>query len=178
MKYLRRFIWYLASRLLAICAIAAILIVAFYYSMNVANIQVVLKDGMSKRAQVVMMGADETELSKYFQPGFLENDSVLTLTRSGSSPYQDYNINGIDHRLSMEWMWCWPWENRARADITEQVVKIDGRIKSSLQQQAIAQGGEERLSPPKWQSAKYRATLVRDNGQWRIQALQLVEALP
>ena len=52
MKYLRRFVWYLASRLLLICVVLGLMIVTFYYAMNMANIQVVLKDGMAYRAQV------------------------------------------------------------------------------------------------------------------------------
>lgn len=177
MKYLRRFVWYLATRLIAICAVLAVVLVGFYYAMNVSNMQVVLKDGMAKRAQVVMMGQEETELSKYFLKAFLERDEVLLATRTGKSPYKDYNVNGIDHRLSMSWMWCWPWEDTAKADIVEEIPKIDGRIKSSLQAAALAEGGEERLSPPRWQSAKYRVTLVREDGAWKIKTLQLMEVL-
>lgn len=177
MKYLRRFVWYLATRLIATCVVLAILVVGFYYAMNVANMQVVLKDGMAKRAQTVMMGQSEAELTKYFQQTFLDRDEVLVLTRNGKSPYTDYTVNGIDHRVSMAWMWCWPWEDRARADIVEEIPKIDGRIKSGLQAAALAEGGEERLSPPRWPSAKYRATLVREDGKWKIQSLQLLEVL-
>ena len=77
LKYLRRFVWYLASRLLLICVVLGLMIVTFYYAMNMANIQVVLKDGMAYRAQVVMMDADPSELTKYFMPSFLEQDQVL-----------------------------------------------------------------------------------------------------
>ena len=108
MKYLRRFVWYLASRLLLICVVLGLMVVAFYYAMNMANIYVVLKDGMAYRAQVVMMEADESELTKYFMPSFLEQDQVLLATKQGNSPYKDYNVRGIDHRLEMDWMWCWP----------------------------------------------------------------------
>lgn len=177
MKYLRRFVWYLSSRLIAVCAVLAVIVVGFYYAMNVANMQVVLKDGMAKRAQVVMMDQNASELTKYFQTAFLERDELLIMARNEQSPYKDYNINGIDHRLSMSWMWAWPWEDRARADIVEEIPKIDGRIKPSLQAVALAEGGEERLSPPRWQSAKYRATLVREDGHWRIQSLQLLDVL-
>ena len=58
MKYLRRFVWYIASRLLLISIVLGLMIVTFYYAMNVANIYVVLKDGMAYRTQVVMMDAD------------------------------------------------------------------------------------------------------------------------
>ena len=49
MKYLRRGIWYLASRLLLICLILAMMITVFYYAMNATNIQIILKDGMAAR---------------------------------------------------------------------------------------------------------------------------------
>ena len=46
--------------------------------MDIANIHVVLKDGMAARAKVVMMGEDADVLTRYFQSSFLERDAVLT----------------------------------------------------------------------------------------------------
>lgn len=177
LKYLRRFVWYLASRLLLICVVLGLMVVAFYYAMNMANIYVVLKDGMAYRAQVVMMEADESELSKYFMPSFLEQDQVLLATKQGNSPYKDYNVRGIDHRLEMEWMWCWPWEDTARANIIERIPRIDGRAKGTTADALVAAGGADALYPPDWQSASYRAVLVKENGQWRIRSLTLVQVL-
>lgn len=177
MKYLRRFVWYLATRLMLICALLALMTVAFYYSMNATNIYIVLKDGMAKRAQVIMMGEEPQELYKYFQSSFLDRDEALVLAKQGNSPYQQYTVRGIDHRLEMEWMWCWPWEDTARADITERIPRIDGRVKSSSREAVLAAGGEQSLSPPRWQSAKYRAVLTRENGQWRIKSLTLLEVI-
>ena len=171
MKYLRRFVWYLATRLMLVCAVLSLMVVTFYYAMNTANIYIVLKDGMAKRAQVVMMEESAAELPKYFQNSFLERDEVLLLTAQGNSPYKDYAIRGIDHRLSMEWMWCWPWDDTARADIVESIPGIDGKAKSA------SAGGESVKSPPKWQSARYRAVLAKENGQWRIKSLSLLETL-
>jgi len=176
-KYLRRFVWYLASRLLLICSVLGLMVVTFYYAMNAANMSVVLKDGMARRAQVVMMGEDRAELNKYFLSTFLDRDEVILMTAQGNSPYRDYNIRGIDHRLTMEWMWCWPWEDKARADIVEEIPRIDGKIKSNLQAAALAAGGEERLSPPRWQKARYRALLTKENGQWKVQSLTLLDVL-
>ena len=42
---------------------------------------------------------------------------------------------------------------------------------------ALAEGGEERLSPPKWSTARYRVTLVRSAGRWMISNLQLIEQM-
>ena len=58
MKHLRRLIWHIASRLLIVTLVLGLLITGFYYAMNMTNIYVVLKDGMARRAQVVMMTED------------------------------------------------------------------------------------------------------------------------
>ncbi|MBR4082380.1 MAG: hypothetical protein IKK21_11405 [Clostridia bacterium] len=177
MKYLRRLIWYAASRLLLITLVLGIMVVSFYYAMNATNIYIVLKDGMARRAQVVMMEEDPAELTKYFQQSFLERDSVLIAHHQGQSPYKDYNVRGIDHRLSMEFTWVWPWDETARVVITERIPRIDGRAKGSTAEALVAAGGNEALYPPRWQSARYRAILARENGQWHVKSLTLLETL-
>ena len=62
MKHLRRLIWHIASRLLIVTLVLGLLVTGFYYAMNMTNIYVVLKDGMARRAQVVMMTEDIEEL--------------------------------------------------------------------------------------------------------------------
>ena len=176
-KYLRRFVWYLATRLMLVCALLGLMTVAFYYSMNATNIYIVLKDGMARRAQVIMMGEEPQELNKYFQNSFIDRDEALLLTKQGNSPYTHYTVRGMDHRLEMEWMWAWPWEDTARADITESIPRIDGRVNNESREMLLAAGGQENLSPPRWQSAKYRAVLTRENGQWRIKSLTLLEVI-
>ena len=177
MKHLRRTIWYIASRLLVASLVLGLMVIAFYYAMNTTNIYIVLKDGMARRAQVVMHQEDEQELTKYFQTTFLERDNALAVTRQGQSPYRDYDIRGIDHRLSMGFAWVWPWDETVRVSITEAIPSIDGRIKGSKAEEAVAQRGAEAVYPPSWQSARYRAVLVKENGQWRVKSLTLVENL-
>ena len=65
MKYLRRIIWFFANRLLALCLILGLIMTVFYYTMNLSNIQIVLKDGMANRAKYIMgMETDRKELEK------------------------------------------------------------------------------------------------------------------
>ena len=51
MKYLRRIVWFFANRLLVLCLILGLIMTVFYYSMNLSNLQIVLKDGMANRAK-------------------------------------------------------------------------------------------------------------------------------
>ena len=170
MKYLRRGIWYVAGRLLVICLVVGLMITAFYYAMNLTNIQIILKDGMASRAKYIMgITEDAGELSKYFQAVWLETDDMITAVAQGNTPYADYNVRGIDHRLEMGFLWVWPWENSTSLDISEKIPRIDGRVKGLKADEVLAAGGD--VYPPMWPEAEYQVLLARENGQWKIRRL-------
>ena len=172
MKYLRRIVWFFANRLLVLCVILGLIMTVFYYAMNLSNIQIILKDGMANRAKYIMgMDNNRKELEKYFLISCLENDSAVTETENGNSPYADYNVRGIDHRLEMGFLWVWPWDNAVRLTITERIPRIDGRVKGSKADDVISLNGADALYPPAWEEEKYRVLLTRENGQWKIKTL-------
>ncbi len=172
MKYLRRIVWFFANRLLVLCVILGLIMTVFYYAMNLSNIQIVLKDGMANRAKYIMgMENSRKELGKYFLTTCLENDAAVLAADEGSSPYRDYNVRGIDHRLEMGFLWVWPWDNSARLTIRERIPRIDGRVKGTKADEAIARNGADALYPPAWEDAEYRVLLTRENGQWKIKTL-------
>ena len=200
MKYLRRLLWYLLSRLLVLCLVLGLMTIVFYFSMNATNVYIVLKDGMAKRAQVIMMGLDEdvaweieaagvdasptsfayynlSGLDRYFSVTYLERDQQLTQARTGQSAYQNnYTITGFDHRISLDWFWCWPWDNEVSATITESIPAIDGKLKASAREEAQAKGLS--ISSPKWETTQYTVILRRENGQWRIRSLTPTRVIP
>jgi len=174
-KYLRRGVWYVASRLFLLSLILGIAITVFYYSMNLSNIQIILKDGMATRAKVIMgIEKDQDVLSRYFQSACLASDEVLNAAAGGNSDYADYNVRGIDHRLSMGFLWTWPWDSTARLTIEESIPRIDGRVRGNRADEVIAQKGSGAVYPPGWPDAKYRVGMVRENGQWKIRSLTLI----
>ena len=178
MKYLRRLIWHIASRLLILTIVLGMMVISFYYAMNMSNMYVVLKDGMARRAQVVMMQEDVSELGKYFQQSFLARDQAVQDTVNGLSPYRDYTVRGIDHRLEMGFTWVWPWDTTAKVVIVERIPRIDGRIKGSKAEEYIALYGDDAIYPPGWVSARYQVQMVKENGRWHIRSLSLLETLP
>ena len=149
MKYLRRIVWFFANRLLVLCVILGLIMTVFYYAMNLSNIQIVLKDGMAGRAKYVMgVTTQRSDLEKFFQTDCLDSDDLISATGQGTSPYADYNVRGIDHRLEMGFFWIWSWENNVRLDITERIPRIDGRVKGLKADEVIANRGEKAVYPP------------------------------
>jgi len=174
-KYLRRGVWYIASRLLLICLIFAIAMTVFYLAMNISNIQIILKDGMSTRAKVIMgIETDSSVLNRCFLESYLQTDEELIAAEAGNSPYADYNVRGIDHRLEMGYLWTWPWDNTVKLTIQESIPRIDGRVKGTKAEEVIARDGADAVYPPDWPTAKYRVTLVKENGQWKIRNLTVI----
>ena len=177
MRILKRFLTFIASRMFFLTILSALFIIAFYLAMNTANCWVLITDGLDERAGVVLMGNDASGLNNYFRDEFLAQDPVLQVGLSDTSPYRDYEIRGYDHRVRMVSVWSWPWEDVVRAEIIESIPAIDGTIRSSRREAALAAGGEARLSPPGWATSRYRVTLVRSGGRWKISNLQLIEQL-
>jgi len=170
-KYLRRLIWFFSSRMMILCSVLVLMTLAFYFSMNATNIYIIIKDGMAKRAQVIMMGED-ADLTPYFSRNCMDRDAQLTQALAGQSPYQMYyNITGFDHRISLDSFWCWPWDDTAQATVTERIPAIDGKIKSSARD-------NDQVQELEWQTVRYSVLLTRENGQWHVKnltALQVIE---
>ncbi|MDY5730101.1 MAG: hypothetical protein SPL05_00995 [Eubacteriales bacterium] len=175
MKFIRRFVWYIVGRLFIISSLLAVFSLTFYYFMNAADIYVVLKDGMAKRAQVIMYSDETKELEKYFLPAYIDRDDSLQLKIQNKSPYSWYKIRGIDHRLQITSLWTWPWDSSASVDFIERIPNIDGNVLSQYRQVVLSSGNENALYPPKWISGKYRATLVHENGRWLIKSISKIQ---
>lgn len=175
MKYLRRFLWFFATRLMLLTIIVALLIVGFYMAMNSSNIYVLLTDGLSERAEVIISGNDSTLLGDYFEESYLQGDQLLNDARNGLSPYENYKVTSYDHSVSLNWMWSWPWSNTAQAEITETVYQIEGKPLASAADKVTS--GELTSYPPHWQGGRYRVQLIKANGQWRINQTMLLEPI-
>ena len=88
MRYLRRLIWFIASRLLVILLVLGLLTVAFYFSMNATNIYIIIKDGMARRAQVIMMDEPVSQLDNYFSSSWIARDDWLQSALNNVDPYR------------------------------------------------------------------------------------------
>lgn len=174
MKYIRKMIWFIAFRLLIACCVLGVLICAFYYAMNATNINVVLKDGMAKRARLIMTGENSAELTDYFYSTYLNRDPDIKNAQEGINYYRYfYNITDFDHRIELKWVWCWPWEDTATATVVETIPAIDGKLKSGYKEEALSLGLTS--APPTWNTVEYEAVLRRENDRWRIRNMTVMK---
>ena len=143
MRYLRRLIWYIASRLFILLILIGVLTVTFYY------------------AKVIMMDEPIASLDQYFTTAWIERDEGLQQAVNGEGPYQNVNVTGFDHRISLKRVWCWPWEDSATATVVERIPSIDGKATSG--------------SVPPWPGGTYTMILTRESGNWKIRNITALE---
>ena len=165
MLYFRRFIGFIASKLIWICVLLGMLVCGFYMCMNISNIYVILNDGLEKRVDVILTRQEAEELNKYFHADFLIADPALEGALNGTSVYVDYNITDFEYDLTIESLWAWPWDTYANCTVVERVPSITGSVISSRRSEV-----DEEV--PDWQGGRYDITLVKVGGQWKIIGMQ------
>lgn len=167
MKFVRRFMWFIASRLMVFTIVASIVVCAFYMCMNSANIFIVLTDGLEQRAETILTASGAEELGDYFHADFLNNDQALQGAFNGSSAFGAYDITDFEYSISVESLWAWPWDEQATCTVTERVTDIEGSVLSSRK-------GEVDENIPKWQGGKYTVTLTRSSGKWKVTGIKQI----
>ncbi len=165
MVYIRRMIWFIASRLALLCALLGMLVCGFFMCLDLGNVYIVLDEGLEKRVEVILTREDAESLNKYFHYDFLNADPALISAFDGTSVYDDYTISDFEYELTIESLWSWPWDDYATCTVVERVPSITGRVISS-------HAGELPADPPSWTGGRYNITLVNDNGEWKIIGMQ------
>lgn len=165
MQYLRRFVWFVATRLIILCILVGMLVCGFFMCLNMANIYIILDEGLEKRVEVILTREDAEELNKYFHYEFLNVDPALAGAFDGTSAYDDYTISDFEYEMKIEKLWAWPWDEYATCTVTEKVPSITGKVISS-------RAGEVGSDVPDWVGGRYNLTLIKDNGYWKVIGMQ------
>ena len=165
MVHFRRFIWFIASKLIWICVVLGILVCTFFMCLNAADIYVIVSDGLEKRVDVILTGEDASELNKYFHADLLIADPALEGALNGQSSYSDYTISDYEYSLEIEKLWSWPWDTYANVTVVERVPSITGKVHSNRKNEVSS-------AVPGWVGGRYEITLVKVNGCWKINGMR------
>jgi hypothetical protein len=159
--------WFIASRALVVTIVVSILVCAFYMSMNSANIYIVLTDGLEARVSTILTAEGAETLNDYFHADFLNKDTALQGAFDGTSAFGAYSISDYKYVLTIESLWAWPWDTTANCLVTERVPSITGKVLPSRKEEV----GEQ---VPAWQGGRYRITLQRSNGKWKVTGMKQI----
>ena len=165
MKYLRRAMGRIAVKLLVFTLVISLLICVFYMAYNIGTAYILVTEGLEKRVEVCLTRDDYTVLNNYFAVSFLNQDPVLKISLTESSPYYSYNITSFEYDVKIQKLRAWPWEDTITCTVTEFVSGITGNVKA-----AYATTAPDKIAP--WESSRCTVTLHRQSdGKWKISGL-------
>ena len=206
MNVMLRLMGYLAAKLTMLVVIGVCITLAAFTAYDVANIYVVLQDGMNERAAVVLKQGDPSVLDKFFTLRYLNSDPLFQ-----TEQYQDYIIRDYDYILSIKRIWVWPWQDRTLVTVEEYIPEssfrfsITDELRARLEAQRdaewdaeLARREEERLNdedpdteedleeeqkpdivikPPQWQNGVKTVEFRRVDRKWKIDRIIFVRPL-
>ena len=159
----RRATWFILRTLLVITIVVTLAFVVFMESMNVANLYILVTEGLKLRADCVFGEKDPNELYQYFSDEFVKSDEKLT-----DNIYGYYTISNYDYRLNIDGMNIWPWNTTATVTVTERISSISGTPNVDAPTAAV----------PEWTDAQYKIVCSKENNRWYITKITLVKEAP
>ena len=172
MVYMRRLVWHIASRLIILFVLVGILACGFFMCLNLANVYVVVTDGMEQRAAVILEKEGTEELSKFFTAEFIASDPALAAVFDGTGIYNYYDITSYSYKLSVEKIWSWPWDDYATMTVVERIPNLVGKVLSGYSAQVSSS------TAPAYEGGRYVITLKKsEDGQWLIAGMRQTEKI-
>ena len=120
---------------------------------------------MSLRIECILQDGAREELDNYFTEECIAYDGRLQDTT-----YQPYTIASYNYILDFSRIRVWPWLKDLSVDVLEQADKITGTANSNAVDPDSA--------PPLWTPIRYRLTVTKVKGNWRIDSITTLTVDP
>ena len=171
LRFLSRSSLYIARTIALIFLSAALCVLSFVSFARLANLYILVNEGMALRIECILQDGAREELDNYFTAECIAYDGRLLDTT-----YQPYTVASYNYMLDFSRIRVWPWLRDLSVDVLEQADRITGTANSN----AVDPDG----APPAWTPIKYRLTVTKVKGSWRISSLTTlmvdpkIDALP
>ncbi len=163
---LKRALFYIGTRLAVVLLVIVLATGAFYSSMKTSNVYFVLNDALKARLDVIILGTDINEKSKFFSYNYLQTAEYSQLQEK----YGLYIINNYGHKLEYDNLFVWPWQTSKTVTVKEAVFAINGELDTTQMSKADAMAFGL-YNVPDWDNSVYRVKLVFENGSWLIDSV-------
>lgn len=159
----RRSIWFILRAVIIISLLLAAAYAVFTEAMYVSNMYVIVTEGMGLRAETVLKNGASADLEQHFTLNFLANDPLLN-----DRPYSDFIVDNYDYRYEIKGFSVFPWSSSGYITYEERIPTITGSPASE----------EITRSMPAWTSTIARVHLIKVDGRWMIDSIDILEENP
>jgi hypothetical protein len=192
---------FFVRKLTGIVIIILFIILAAFYAYDMANIYVVVNDGLSQRAQTVISRQDPSDLNRFFTLKYLNSDSLFY-----SDQYRDYLIQDFDYEMKIKKLWVWPWQSRTSVVVEEYIPESSWKFSvtdemlerltaaqtpadtqkpegEQAEADAAGENGEEAkevslvIPKPQWQNGEKQVEFRKVDGQWKIDRIVFLRGI-
>ena len=140
-------------------------LLAFISCARLANLYILVNEGMSLRIECILQDGPREELDNYFTAECIASDGRLQDTT-----YQPYTVSSYNYVLDFSHIRVWPWLKTMSVDVLEQADRITGSANSNAVDPDSA--------PPAWTPIRYRLSIRKVKGSWRIGAITTLTVDP
>ena len=165
LRFLSRSSLYIARTITLVFLGVMTCVVAFISCARLANLYILVNEGMALRIECIIQDGNREELDNYFTPECIASDGRLLDTT-----YVPYTVSSYNYILDFSRIRVWPWFNDLSVDVLEQADQITGSANSN----AVAPDSD----PPPWTPIRYRLSAGKVNGRWRIKSITTLTVDP
>ena len=155
LRFFSRSSLYIARTIALIFLGVMLCVLAFVSCARLANLYILVNEGMALRIECVLQDGPREELDSYFTGDCIASDGRLY-----DATYQPYTVTSYNYILEFSHIRVWPWLSDLSVDVLEQADRIVGTANSN----AVDPDSD----PPPWTPIRYRLTVSKVNGSWRI----------
>ena len=164
--YILRLLFYLIGKFLMLLLVAGLLMLSFLAAKDYMNVNVLISDGFTERANVILKDEDTANLYKIYDEAYLNQDEELF-----GDTYDPYIIRSFVQDVDIAFNVIMPWQNKIVIRVTEQLDQIDGEIPEDQRTDEMT---EDDIVPPEWDNGIYDVTLQRYESSWKITDVELI----
>ena len=165
LRFFSRSSLYIARTITLIFLGVVLCVLAFVSCARLANLYILVNEGMSLRIECILQDGPKEELDNYFTDECIAADGRLSDTT-----YQPYTVTSYNYILDFSRIRVWPWFKDLSVDVLEQTDRIVGTANSN----AVNPDSD----PPPWTPIRYRLTVSKVKGSWRISSITTLTVDP
>ena len=165
LRFFSRSSLYIARTIVLVFCGVMLCLLAFISCARLANLYILVNEGMSLRIECILQDGPREELDNYFTAECIASDGRLQDTT-----YQPYTVSSYNYVLDFSHIRVWPWLKTMSVDVLEQADRITGSANSNAVDPDSA--------PPAWTPIRYRLSIRKVKGSWRIGAITTLTVDP
>ena len=165
LRFFSRSSLYIARTIVLVFLGVALCVLSFVSCARLANLYILVNEGMALRIECILQDGPREELDSYFTEACIASDGRLY-----DATYQPYTVSSYNYMLEFSRIRVWPWLSDLSVDVLEQADRIKGTANSN----AVDPDSD----PPPWTPIRYRVTVSKVKGSWRISSITTLTVDP